>query len=171
MTSLTRDDKTEKFYDLIDRISVAMLATHAGDGGGLRTRPMWVRRREGDAEHLYCFTREDTGKIAELQLDQSVNLSFADKRAQEFVSVTGKADISRDPDLIHDLWDEAMLPWFSDGPDDPRIAVIRVRIDYGEYWDAPAASMITAYGWAKAKLASADVQDPGDNAKIPEPAD
>lgn len=165
MSDKTNKEKTEKLFELIEDIQIAMLTT-VEDGHSLRSRPMWVRRREGDGQFLYCFTRDDSGKVRELCRDRHVNLAFADKGDQEYVSVSGKASVTEDRTLIDDLWSEGARAWFPDGKDDPNLAVIKISIEYAEYWDAPNGLMVTAFGWAKARLTGEPPRSVGDNEKL-----
>ncbi|MEP6684611.1 MAG: pyridoxamine 5'-phosphate oxidase family protein, partial [Parafilimonas sp.] len=53
----------------------------------------------------------------------------------DFLSITGKAEISKDKNKIDELWDGIMKAWFTEGKDDPRITVIKVTPESGYYWD------------------------------------
>lgn len=166
MADKSPEEQTEKLFELVDDIKVAMLTT-AGTGGTLHSRPMWVRRRGGDQAHLYCFTSDKSGKIGELGKDSQVNLSFADTDDQEYVSVSGRASVTEDRALIDDLWGEGARAWFPKGKDDPDLAVLEIAIEAGEYWDAPNGLMVTAYGYAKARLTGKTPGDPaGDHGTI-----
>ena len=53
--------------------------------------------------------------------------------------------------------------WFPKGPDDPAICLIRVGVESAEYWDAPAASWVYAYGYVKARLTGEPPHNVGEN--------
>jgi len=165
MTELTREEKTHTLLKMIDEIGVAMMTTIESDGS-LRARPMWTRQRKGDRDHLYCFSRDETGKLADLERDAHVNLSYANKTLQDYASVSGMARTTRDAELISELWAESMRAWFPGGPEDNPLVLIEIALDYAEYWDAPSATMIQAYGWAKAQATGEPVTAPGENEKI-----
>jgi len=52
-----------------------------------------------------------------------------------FLSINGRAEISKDKAKIEELWDGIMKTWFTEGKDDPRITVIKVTPVDGYYWD------------------------------------
>jgi hypothetical protein len=41
------------------------------------------------------------------------------------------------PAKAKELWDPNYQTWFPAGPTDPHLALIRVRVERAEYWDAP----------------------------------
>jgi len=50
------------------------------------------------------------------------------------MSITGWAELDRTPEEIDRLYSKVDDVWF-EGPRDPRIALIRVRVHTAEYWD------------------------------------
>lgn len=134
------EKKLSDLYDLIDGIDVAMLTTRRADGH-LASRPMAVQRRTAGTD-LWFMTDGETHKLDELAGDPHVNVSFYRDRTREWVSVSGRAILSRDRDLIHGLYAKDWRAWLGDqggerdgGPDDPRICLILVeadRIIYGK---------------------------------------
>lgn len=42
--------------------------------------------------------------------------------------------------------------WFPNGPDDPKLALLKVEVDQAEYWDGPSSTMVQLIGFAKATL-------------------
>lgn len=169
--SHTKNDLPEepaaKFRALIERIEVAMVTTRETDGS-LRARPMAAILLENDSGHIYFLTGLSSHKIEEIARDPHVNLTFA--KGGDFVSVSGTAETTRDPELIDRLWSETHRSWFPKGRKDPEICVLRVLIDYAEYWDPPSAGVGMAYGWTKAMLTGRSADgDLGDRAKLGEP--
>lgn len=122
-----------KFQDLTANIHVAMLTTRGTDGR-LHSRPMGTRRIEEDGI-LWFFTADDSGKVREIYHDQMVNVSYANPDDQVFVSVSGKASLSHDRARIQELWTPALKAWFTEGPDDPNLALISVQIEAIDYWE------------------------------------
>lgn len=154
----------EKLYDLIKDIRVAMMTTVESDGS-LRSRPMWTQAPDADG-HLWFMTRLDSSKTAEIGRDHKVGLAFSEPDDQNYVSISGHAEIVRDRAAIHEHWQESMRTWFPNGKDDPDLALIKVTPEYGEYWDAPSSTMLHAYGYAKAAMTGEPPQRPGDEAKV-----
>lgn len=127
----------DKFWRLIQDIPITMLTTEQPDGT-LRSRPMVAHQQKFDGD-LWLFTRVDSSKVGEMQRHHQVNLSFADPARQIYVSVSGWAELVRDDAKLHQLWSGALSNWFPRGPDDPDMALIRVRVEHAECWDNAAA--------------------------------
>ena len=71
-------------------------------------------------------------KVSEISKDGQVNLGYPDPSKNDYVSVSGRAEIVRDKATIAEKWSEPLKAWFPDGKDDPQIALIRVHPDKGE---------------------------------------
>ena len=126
-------DELQKLYEHIDDIEIAMLTTRRADGH-LVSRAMATQKRAAGAD-LWFVTCQDTGKVHEIESDPHVNLSYYKDRTSEWLSVSGLATLSRDPDTIKKLWAPDWKLWFADDgdprhgtPDDPRIVLIGVQV-------------------------------------------
>jgi general stress protein 26 len=125
----------DDLYDLIDGVEIAMLTTRRADGQ-LVARPMRTQRRTSGTD-LWFMTNVESEKFEELALDPHVNLSYFRERTREWVSVSGRAIVSRDRDLIDALYRPEWKSWLDTpgdakrdgGPHDPRIALILVEAD------------------------------------------
>lgn len=159
------DPKADKLWEMIKDIDVAMLTTM--DGDQLRSRPMWCSNDRFDGS-LYFFTRSSSPKVEEIRHDSHVGLSFADRKGQNYVSVSGRASLTTDRALLKDLWREPMRTWFPKGLDDPDIALLSVRVEAAEYWDSPSAAMVFLYGYVKARL-TGETPHPGEHKKLGTP--
>ena len=167
MSDKSQTDKVEKLGKLIDDIKVAMMTT-AEPGGAMRSRPMWTAGgKEPFGGSLWFFTYAQSGKVHEFETDRHVNLSYAKPDDQEYVSVSGKARLSRNPAKIDELWTDSMKAWFPQGKGTDGIALINVNVDHAEYWDAPNSTMVHLYGMAKAALTGESASgDLGENEKV-----
>ena len=139
----TRTKQLEKLYEMIEDIGIAMLTTASADGT-LRSRPMATQPTEIDG-HLWFFTAADTGKVDEIQREHHVSVSYAAPARDRYVSVCGFASVIRDEAKIKKLWQPSMRPWFPDGPDDPNLALLDVRIEEAEYWDHTSSKMVQLF--------------------------
>lgn len=145
-----RDESVKKLAEMIEGIEFAMLTTVEEDGT-LRSRPM-ATQREGEFDgDLWFFTGASAPKVAEVQHDRHVNLSYADPSTQRYVSVSGTARLVRDRRKTEMLWNPAYKAWFPKGLDDPDLALLRVTVTEAGYWDAPASPVVHLVGFAKAK--------------------
>jgi general stress protein 26 len=138
-----------KFRDLTADIHVTMLTTRRADGL-LHSRPMGTRAIEADGA-LWFFTADDSGKVQEIYHDQMVNVSYVKPGDQVYVSVAGKASLSRDRAKIRELWTPALKTWFSEGVEDPNLALLRVDILAIDYWEGPG-KIVTLLKFAKSAI-------------------
>ncbi|HEV7368659.1 pyridoxamine 5'-phosphate oxidase family protein [Arenibaculum sp.] len=160
---MSAPEDARKLWDMIGSIQFAMLTTTDEDGT-LRSRPMAAVNHDFDGE-LWFFTRASSHKTLEIDRHHQVNLAYSDPDEQNYVSVSGTATLVRDSAKAKELWKEPMRTWFPDGPDDPDLALLRVRADSAEYWDAPSSAMVHAYGYVKARL-TGEPPKPGENRKL-----
>ncbi|ACA14984.1 pyridoxamine 5'-phosphate oxidase-related FMN-binding [Methylobacterium sp. 4-46] len=140
----------QKLFSLIKDVKVAMMTTVDSDGQ-LRSRPMWSQEADPQGD-LWFFVRLDAPVTGEISRDSQVNLAYADPSNQNYVSVSGKAEIVRDKATIDSKWNESLKTWFPKGKDDPSVTLIRVHPEKGEYWDSPNATMLHLYGYVKAAV-------------------
>lgn len=131
-------DQIQKLYDQIEHIDTAMMVTRRSDGH-LRSRAMANQRRAAGAD-LWFVTSGEAGKLADIQHDAHVNLSYYRDSNREWVSVSGVARISRDLDKIRELWAPDWKMWFPKGDDprhgtadDPRLVLIGVTVHAAEF--------------------------------------
>ena len=96
-----------------------------------------------------------------------VNVRFAPKWVKEkvYLSITGKAFVSRDPERAKALWNEEQQVWWPGGPEDPNLLVMKVEPERAEMWDGPASSAMAVFEFAKARLTGTK-PNVGENRKV-----
>jgi general stress protein 26 len=130
-------DKRKKLHELIRSFDTVMLITSVP--GSMHARPMAVAEISDEGELLF-MTRDDTGKVAELAAERHALVVAQDGRRQ--LTVSGRAELSRDRVKIRELWKESWRLW-ADDEEDPRLMLIRVHPEQGEYWDYSGAAGAT----------------------------
>jgi general stress protein 26 len=158
-TSASQEDR-DKVWALIKDVKVALMVT-VGDGGALHGRPMVALNKHFDGT-LWFASGDTSPKLAEIRDDAHVLLAYSEPKDQNYISVAGTARIVKDAGKVKELWSEPLRTWFPKGPDDPSIALISVDVTSAEYWDAPSAAWVYAYGYVKAKL-TGEPPKPGEN--------
>jgi len=140
----------KKLRKLIKGARVAMLTTVAPDGT-LRSRPMATLKApfEGD---VWFFTRATTAKADEIRDNDHVNVSFSDGDDNRYLSISGTASLVRDKERLERLWSGRLKNWFPDGKKDPDLALLRVRVDRADYWNAKTAAMVHLGGLVRSSL-------------------
>lgn len=154
----------EKIRDLIKGIRIAMLTTIDTDGS-LRSRPMGTQEAEFDGD-LWFFTTASSAKVHEVERDGRVNASYAAPDDNRYVSLSGTAQLVRDRAKAKELWNPILKAWFPDGLEDPDLALLRVRVEKAEYWDAPSSKMVQLAGFVKAIVTGQRADGLGENEKI-----
>jgi len=152
----------ERVWEIIDDIPICMVTTHAG--GAMRSRPMHVVA-DSDAGCVYFLTDIHGAKDDEIAAAPDVCLAFADVDDNTYLSITGHAEVVRDPALTRDLWSAVAQVWWPDGPSDPAVRVLRVIPDKAEYWESHGNAVTVVLKVAAARL-SGDRPDLGRNEKV-----
>ena len=120
---------------MIREIRIALLTT-VGDEGQFHTRPVQTLKVEADAT-LWFFTDWTSPKVNELHHDVRVSLGYADPAKHVYVALSGEGRLMRDPQKAKELWSMEQRAYYPNGPDDERLALLRVAILHAEYWIAP----------------------------------
>ncbi len=155
----------ETLWGKIKGVPVAM-TTRLDDNGRLNSRPMATLPHAGFEDGtLWFFTHADADKASEIDRHWRVNLAYANPQTEDYISLSGIAELVRDAKKIQFLWRDPMARWFPQGTDDPEIALLKITVDQAEYWDSPSGAMVHAYGSLTA-VSSGDAGDLGEKLKI-----
>lgn len=157
---MTQD--TEKFWQIISDITVCMVTTR--DGDVLRSRPMapYVDAQEKTIRFL---TDGDSAKLFELQDNSDVALNFVDQKGMIFASVSAKGVISRDEDLIDQMWGPYAAVFFGPDRENADVAVIKAIPVQAEFWDNSTGKIKMAAEMTRAYFTEGG-PNLGDNAKL-----
>jgi len=137
-----------RLAELIREIGIALLTT-VDEQGLLSTRPVQTMEYESEGV-LWFFTDWHSPKANELRQDRRVSLGYANPARHTYVAVSGLASVVRDPARARRLWSPEQRAFYPEGPEDARLALLKVKIEQAEYWIAPGPS---AYLFAAAKAA------------------
>jgi general stress protein 26 len=151
--------KTEmtKMFELIEGMKIGILVTRTADGS-LVARPM-ARQKAAPGADLWFVTGEGSGKLEDLEQDPHVNVTFYGGTKQEWVSIAGMARVSRDRQLIEQLYESDWRIWFSnsgdprDGtPEDPRMVLIGVDVHTAVFLEQDKPGPVVLFELAKGFL-------------------
>ena len=160
----SRSDSLEKLRQIIKDIDFCMLTT-IDEQGDPHSRPM---SSNGDIDpngDLWFFTNASSHKVSEVESSPKVNVSFADPENQRYVSVTGIARLVRDREKIDELWRPEFKVWFPQGKNDPDIALLRVSLERGDYWESPSSTVGYALSFVSS-LVTGKQPEFGENRKV-----
>ena len=124
----------KKIKELAGKNNTCFFCSDIATGKPVTVRPMSVQKMD-DEGNLWFLSASDSHKNQEIQTDNHVQLLFQGSGHSDFLSIYGVATISRDKELIKELWEPILKTWFTEGIDDPRITVIKVETTVGYYWD------------------------------------
>lgn len=131
------ENDLETFIDLLRDFRTAMLVTLRK--GELRSRPMAIADTKRDGR-IRFITRDDSGKLAELEEDGHVNVALQDD--ERFLSVSGVARLTKDAGVIDETWERNQGAWFAGGRDDPHVIVLEVVPTFAEFWDRSKVGIV-----------------------------
>lgn len=143
--------KSETIAKLLENIDVAMFTTIGADGY-LVSRPLSTQKASFDGERVWFFVEADSPKVAEIRRNKKVNLAYASKDKNTYVSLAGDARANRDKDKIDELWSDAYKAYFPRGKADPNLALLEVQVRTVEYWDGPGSWLGKAVSFAIARI-------------------
>ncbi len=156
-------EEVQKLSELIKDIDFGMLTTMDEDGS-LRSRPMSVNGKVEFDGDVWFFTYGNSHKVLEAKNHPQVNVSFSDIKNQNYVSLSGTAELVRDKSKIKEMWLPELKAWFPDGVDTPDIALLKIHGQKAEYWDGPSSMISHAVALLKGMAGqSADI---GENRKV-----
>ncbi len=142
----------ETLWNLIKDIRFGML-THRTSGGMLHSHPLTTQNRGlDDQAELYFFIAKEGELYERLQTDGSVNVAYADPGADSYVSLSGQARFSDDQEKKKTLWSPMSKAWFPEGPSDPNLALLVIKLQHAEYWDVDESKMVQLLKMAKAAV-------------------
>jgi general stress protein 26 len=136
---------------LLEKIDIAMMTT-VGPDGFLVSRPLSTQDARFDGKRVWFFTEADSPKMGEIRRNPKVNLAYASKDRNTYLSVAGTAKVNNDRRRINALWSDAMKAFFPEGKDDPNLALLEVEVRTVEYWDGPGTFVGKLVGFVKARV-------------------
>lgn len=139
--NLSQEEAIQKFKELADHQSTCLFTTRL-TSLPLTTRPMSVQK-VCDQGNFWFLSAVDSDKNGEIAEDARVQLFFSNTSNYEFLSVYGRASITRDRQKIDELWTDVAKAWFKEGKDDPRVSVIKVTPEEGFYWDTKDGKLVS----------------------------
>lgn len=155
------DDAPRPLPDLLSGGATCMVVTPAPDG--LASRPVTLAEATPQTLRFLVDTTADWARALELT-PTLVNVAFADTGDNTYVSVTGNARLDHDRAEAQRLWNPAAKVFF-DGPDDPKLAVLEVDVERGQWWDGPNGRLRQAVALVKTAV-TRNHEDAGDQGEL-----
>ena len=138
---LRAQDAVKKIRELVKKAQTCFFCTAVPTTDTQAARPMNVRDVD-DAGDLWFLSASDSHTNEQVARDPTVQLYLQGSPHSDFLHLAGRATISTDRAKIKELWEPVLKTWFTEGLDDPRITVIRVRPTGGYYWDTKHGNVV-----------------------------
>ncbi|MBE9205283.1 pyridoxamine 5'-phosphate oxidase family protein [Nostoc sp. LEGE 06077] len=133
--STNSDRQIQELQTLIKDIDYGMLTT-VNDDGSLHSCPMHsIDELDADGT-LWFFTSANSHRVSEIEHNQQVNVSFTSSQNQRYISISGTAQLLQDRQKMEELWKPELQTWFSQGLNEPDLALLKVNIKQADYWDS-----------------------------------
>lgn len=139
---LMDEEAIAKVKQLVEKAGTCFFCTSIKTGLPFITRPMAAQKTD-DAGNIYFLSASDSMHNAEIEQDPMVQLLFQGSSYDSFLTLYGKATISRDEATIKELWNPMMKTWFTEGKNDPRITLIKITVTTGYYWDTKHGKLVS----------------------------
>lgn len=139
--NLTSKDAVDKIKELVKSAQTCFFCTNLKTNEPFTTRPMSVQKVD-DEGNLWFLSSTDSHKNEELKSNDAVQLLFQGDPHSDFMSLFGHATISKNKEKIDELWEPLVKVWFTEGKEDPRISVIKVKPSEGYYWDTKHGKIV-----------------------------
>lgn len=160
---MSSPEHKKKIWNLIKDIKVAMLVTNDNDLG-MHARPMQLVQDEYDGT-LWFYTNTAADKVFEIEKEREVCLAFSCPEKENYVSMTGTAQLIKDQAKIEKFWSPFVDAWFPDGKKSPNVGMLEIKISKGEHWDTESSGIIQGFKMLKASVFD-EKPDLGENEKF-----
>lgn len=151
-----------KLGELLKGVHTVMFTT-VDDDGTLLSRPMAVQDSEFDG-NLWMFATKDSPKLAQIRADAHVGVTYMSNEV--WLSIDGHAEVVDDRQRIHDYWNPFVQAWFTGGPDDPNVTLIKVVGEQGEWWETSGNRVTSTLKMLRSAVTKKPATDVGENEKV-----
>ncbi|HEY4055594.1 MAG TPA: pyridoxamine 5'-phosphate oxidase family protein, partial [Kofleriaceae bacterium] len=132
--NLVGPEAVEKIRELVGKSGTCFFCTDIARDRAIPTRPMSIQEVD-DQGRLWFLSASDSSQNKEIERDAKVQIMLQGSAHSDFLTLYGRAEITRDKKKIDELWQPIVKTWFTQGKDDPRVTVICVTPLEGYYWD------------------------------------
>lgn len=138
---LDNSSAIDKIKELVDIAKTCFLSTQASSPESNGTRPMSVQQVD-ETGTFWFMIANDSHTYEDISANPSVKLYFQGSAHSDFLYLEGDAVAVDNKSKIKELWEPILKTWFTEGEDDPRIALIKFSPANGYYWDNKHGNMV-----------------------------
>ena len=143
---MTDQNCISRVWDIVEQARIGMLTTKFS--GGLRARPLEART-DRDAGIIWFVTDVRGTKDDEIDAAHDIGLVFIVERDGVYLSISGRAFVTRDTAKAKEIWRKTDDTWFAGGSADPNVRVLRIEPVTAELWDGPSSVAAAVFEFAK----------------------
>ncbi len=104
-------------------LDICMLSTTGPEG--VSTRPMSNNAQVEYDGDTWFFAPRDSKAVREIRAQPSVGLGYIASERATWIAIEARAEIVDDEAQKRQRWFDDLDRWFTDGPDDPDVVLIR----------------------------------------------
>ncbi len=149
-------EERSALWDRLAGETVAMLVTHDASGVPIARPVQPVRVEDG---RVWMFTAVDGDIARDIERGADVHLVYANQQRELFVSLNGSARLVLDPQKAREFWSPLAGAWYPAGPDDTHLALVRIDVHRGDYWDMKDAKLVRFFKLAAAAATGVQADD------------
>lgn len=161
---MTDTTPTQRVAELIKDFRFAMLTTRNAEGR-LVAHPLTVQETEFDGD-LWFLVSRSASFVDDLRRDDHAGVSLSSN--DSWVSLSGTAELVDDPAKVRELWSPTVEAWFTDGPDDPDVGLLKFSAESAEYWDSPGGKIASLFSFVKAKVTGEPYDAENEKVELPD---
>jgi len=139
--NLVSKEAIDKMKEIISDQRICMFATQLTQAP-FSVCPMTVQE-VSDEGHILFLSDATSDQNQKILADSRVQLMFSKVSESEFMSVYGRATISKNREKIDKIWDPLAKAWFPKGKNDPNLTIIEVFPEDAYYWDTKDGKIVS----------------------------
>ena len=161
---LARKDAEDRLFKAIEDTRVGMLGVAGGEPRHMQPMTAYVER---EANELWFFTYRDTDLVRDVNASGGHYAMFCviSKDREVYACLGGELEEHFDRERMERYWNPVVAAWYPEGKDDPRLTLLRMRLDDAQMWLSQAGPVRFAFEIAKANM-TRDQPDLGGRADI-----
>lgn len=160
---MTDTTPVQRVAELIKGFRFAMFTTRNAQGR-LVAHPLTVQEAEFDGD-LWFLVAKSATFVVDIEADDRVGVSLSSN--DSWVSLSGTAELVEDRAKIHELWSPTVEAWFTDGPDDPNVGLLKFHAESAEYWDSPGGKIASIFSFVKSKITGEPLDAENETVELP----
>lgn len=161
---MTDTTPTQRVAELIKDFRFAMFTTRDAQDR-LVAHPLTVQEAEFDGD-LWFLVSRSASFVEDLRQDDRAGVSLSSNGS--WVSLSGTAELVEDAAKVRELWSPTVEAWFTDGPDDPDVGLLKFSAESAEYWDSPGGKLASLFSFVKAKVTGEPYDADNEKVELPD---